>query len=45
MFAADTVNHVWHFWVAVALALGAILTVLGVLALYLIRVTRTRYPK
>jgi hypothetical protein len=45
MFAADPVNHVWHFWVAVALFLGAVLTVIAILTLYLIRVTKTRYPK
>jgi hypothetical protein len=45
MFAADPVNHVWHFWVAVVLFLGAVLTIAAILALYLIRVTKTRYPK
>jgi hypothetical protein len=42
---ADATTHVWHYWVAVALALGAILTIIAILVLYLVRVTKTRYPK
>jgi hypothetical protein len=42
LFAEDTI---WHFWIAVPLALGAILFVLGIVALYFFKVTRTRYPK
>jgi CBS-domain-containing membrane protein len=42
LFAEDTI---WHFWIAVPLALGAILVVLGIVALYFFKVTRTRYPK
>lgn len=42
MFAAD---HIWHFWIAVPLAIGAVALVVGLLGLYLVRVTRTRYPQ
>jgi hypothetical protein len=36
--------HVWHFWLSVALAAATILTVLGILGMYLFKVTRSRYP-
>jgi hypothetical protein len=42
---AEQVNHIWHFWLAVPLAIGAILMVVGMIALYFVRVTRTRYPQ
>ena len=42
---AQQVNHVWHFWLAVPLAIASILTVVGIIALYFVRVTRTRYPQ
>ena len=46
LFAADTpVSPVWHYWLAVPLALGAIATVVTIVALYVLKVTRTRYPK
>jgi hypothetical protein len=38
-------QHIWHFWLAVPLALGAVFTVLGLLGLYFYKVTRTRYPQ
>mgnify|MGYP001587145326 FL=1 len=41
-FAQETV---WHFWLAVPLALGAILAVVGIVALYFFKVVRNRYPK
>ncbi len=41
-FAQETV---WHFWLAVPLALGAIAAVVSVVALYYYKVVRTRYPK
>jgi hypothetical protein len=41
---AEQTEHIWHFWIAVPLALGAIVTVLAILGLYLSRVVRTRYP-
>ena len=45
VLAAEATNRVWHFWIAVPLALGAILAVLTIIGLYLFKVTRTRYPK
>lgn len=46
LFAADApTSPVWHFWLAVPLAAGAILAVLTIVALYVVRVVRTRYPK
>lgn len=42
LFAEDTI---WHYWIAVPLALAAILVVLGIIALYFYKVTRTRYPR
>lgn len=44
-FAAEATSKVWHFWIAVPLALGAVLAVLTVVGLYVAKVTRTRYPK
>jgi hypothetical protein len=41
--AAD--NTVWHYWLGVFLAIGAILGVLTIIALYIIKVPRQRYPK
>jgi len=41
-FAEDTV---WHFWLAVPLAAGAIFAVIAIVALYFFKVTRTRYPR
>jgi hypothetical protein len=42
LFAAD---KVWHFWIAVPLALMAIVAVAAIAGLYVTKVTRTRYPK
>ncbi len=36
--------QVWHFWLAVPIAVGAIIAVVSVLGLYVTRVTKTRYP-
>lgn len=36
---------VWHFWIAVALAVPAILAVLGIIVMYVIKVEMPRYPK
>ena len=36
---------VWHYWIGVALALGALATVGGVAAAYLKKVEATRYPR
>lgn len=35
---------VWHYWIAVPLAIGAILVILAVFAGYLIKVVRPKYP-
>lgn len=43
--AAAANSTVWHFWLAVPLAAGAILAVLSIIGLYLFKVTRTRFPK
>lgn len=37
-------DKVWHFWLAVPIAAGAVLAVVTVLGLYAVRVTKTRYP-
>ncbi|MCP4436032.1 MAG: hypothetical protein GY812_11155 [Actinomycetia bacterium] len=42
MFAEETI---WHFWLAVPLALTAVAIVVGIVALYFFKVVRTRYPK
>ncbi len=42
---AAPVNHVWHFWLAVPLALLVVFAVLGMVLGYFFRVTRTRYPQ
>ena len=42
---AEPVKHVWHFWLAVPLALAAIALPVALLAGYFIRVTKTRYPQ
>jgi hypothetical protein len=36
--------YVWHYWIGVVLMVGAVVTVLGVGALYLFSVERKRYP-
>lgn len=45
MYLAEQVEHVWHYWLAVALAPVTILMILGIVALYFFKVTRTRYPQ
>lgn len=42
LFAQDTV---WHIWLAVPLAAGAILAVVAIVALYFFKITRSRYPR
>lgn len=39
------IGVVWHYWIGVALAIGAVATMGGVLAAYLKKVEATRYPK
>jgi hypothetical protein len=45
LFAAEASSPVWHFWIAVPLALGAIVVVIALVLGYVAKVTRTRYPK
>jgi hypothetical protein len=45
LLAAESTSPVWHFWLAVPIALGAIAVVIGVLLGYVFKVTRTRFPK
>jgi len=42
---AKSTSPVWHYWIAVPIALGSIVAVISVVALYISKVTRTRYPK
>ena len=37
--------QVWHFWLAVPLAVGAVLGVLQLIAGYIMKVVAPRYPK
>lgn len=36
---------VWSYWIAVALAVPAILVVIGIIGMYLYKVVMPRYPK
>jgi len=45
LYAAESTSPVWHYWLAVPLAAGSILAVITIVALYLLKVTRTRFPK
>ena len=47
IFAAEVPpgTHVWHFWIAVVLAVATVLAVVATMASYFFKVTRTRYPK
>jgi hypothetical protein len=38
------VNHVWHFWLAVAVGVPVFLGVIAWVGLYIFKVSRTRYP-
>lgn len=37
--------QVWHFWLAVPLAIGTVLGVLQLVAGYIVKVVAPRYPK
>lgn len=37
-------SPVWHYWLAVPIALGAIVVVIAVVLGYFLKVTSTRYP-
>jgi len=39
------VEHVWHFWLAVPLAIATFALLLGTVAAYFLKVTKTRYPQ
>jgi hypothetical protein len=43
--AAVPVQHVWHFWLAVPLAALTALVLIGTVAMYFFKVTKTRYPQ
>jgi len=36
---------VWHYWIGVAVAIGALLAVLATVAGYLVKVWAARYPR
>jgi len=36
---------VWHYWISIALVLGAVLAILSVGVGYLVKVYSTRFPK
>ncbi|MCB1029756.1 MAG: hypothetical protein KDA95_00375 [Acidimicrobiales bacterium] len=38
------VEHVWHFWIAVPLAAGALLFVVATIIGYLLKVVRPQHP-
>jgi hypothetical protein len=44
MFAADS-GIVWHYWIAVALAVPAVLMVLVTVIMYVRKVVMPRYPR
>ena len=37
--------EVWHYWLAWVLAIGAVLTMLGLIVGYLVKVQAPQYPK
>ena len=39
------VEHVWHFWLAVPLAIATFALILGMVGAYFFKVTKTRYPQ
>ncbi|HRW37067.1 MAG: hypothetical protein KDB04_07305 [Acidimicrobiales bacterium] len=41
MFAEQ---HVWHFWIAVPLAAGAVLFAVATIVGYLLKVVKPKYP-
>jgi hypothetical protein len=44
-YDARMLAMVWHYWIGVALIVGAVLTIGALAAGYLFNVERTRYPK
>jgi hypothetical protein len=43
--AATLASQVWHYWLAVPLAAGAVLAVLAVVVGYLKKVQSAKYPR
>ncbi|HEX8804809.1 MAG TPA: hypothetical protein VF743_11460 [Acidimicrobiales bacterium] len=39
------IGVVWHYWIGVALVVGAIATIVGIAGMYFRNVEATRYPK
>ena len=37
--------EVWHYWLGVAIALGAVLTMIALVIGYLVKVQARQYPK
>jgi uncharacterized membrane protein YpjA len=37
-------SHVWHYWIAVPLVVGAVLFVVATLVGYLLNVVKPKYP-
>jgi hypothetical protein len=37
--------EIWHYWIGVVLAAAAILTAVGLVVAYVVKVERPRYPK
>ena len=36
---------IWHYWIGVALAIPAVLLIVGILIGYLVKVVMPRYPR
>ncbi len=41
----ELLSVVWSYWIAVALVVPAILLVVGIIAMYVVKVVVPRYPK
>jgi uncharacterized membrane protein YpjA len=37
-------SHVWHYWIAVPLVVGAVLFIVATLVGYLVNVVKPKYP-
>lgn len=37
--------EVWHYWLGWTIAIGAVLTLLGLIVAYLVKVQAPQYPK
>ena len=45
LFAQEAAGTVWHYWIAVALAVPAVLLVIGTIIMYVRKVVMPRYPR